>query len=194
MGWLIVLTILVLLAVLPVGISAVYDFSGSTVFLIVGTVRLRIYPKKKKAVSSQKNQEKANEAKQEKTGGSYKDFLPLVQLVLDFLGDLRRKLLIKRLEMRLIMAGDDPSDLAVNYGRAWAALGNIIPQIERVFVIRKRDLKVECDFTTSETVVYVRADVTIRVIQILSLTFGHGLHLLKEYNKIRNQRKGGAKE
>lgn len=194
MGWLIALTVLVLLAVLPVGVSAVYNFSGPTVFLIVGSVRLRMYPKKKKAVSSQTNQEKSDKTKQEKTGGSYKDFLPLVQLVLDFLGDLRRKLLIERLEMRLIMAGDDPSDLAVNYGRAWAALGNIIPQIERVFVIKKRDLEVECDFTTSETVVYVRADVTIRVIQILSLTIGHGLHLLKEYNKIMNQRKGGAKE
>ena len=57
MGWLIAAGILVLLAVLPLGVSAVYDAGGALAKLIVGPVRLTLYPaksgkeKKKKPVS-----------------------------------------------------------------------------------------------------------------------------------------------
>ena len=69
-------------------------------------------------------------------GGSLLDFLPLVKIALDFLGDFRRKLRLDNLYLRLILAGSDPCDLAVNYGRAWAALGNLMPQLEKWFVIK----------------------------------------------------------
>ena len=82
------------------------------------------------------------EKAEKKKGGKVTDFLPLVKVALDFLGDFRRKLRIKHLELQLCMAGDDPCDLALNYGKAWAAVGNLIPQLERFFVIKKRDFSV----------------------------------------------------
>ena len=122
----------------------------------------------------------------------YLDFLPLVQLVLDFLGDFRRKLRVNRLEMKLIMAGGDPCDLAVNYGKAWAALGNLMPLLERAFVIKKRNLEVECDFTESKTLVIARLDLTITIGRILSLVVLYAIRALFEFIKITNKRKGGA--
>ena len=80
----------------------------------------------------------------------------------------------------------------INYGKAWAAAGNILPQLERFLVIRKRDVQVCCDFTADVTTVYLRADVTITVGRLLGLLVKYGIRACKEYFKIINKRKGGA--
>ena len=125
-------------------------------------------------------------------GGSWTDFLSLVPVVLDFLGDFVRKLRVNRLELKLVLAGDDPCDLAVNYGRAWTALGNLLPRLERFLVIQKRDLEVECDFTASETTVIAGLDLTITLGRILACVCKFAFHALVEYLKIMKKRKGGA--
>lgn len=196
MIWGILVLVIVLLAVMPIGVNAVYAIDGAAVRLIFGPVRFLVFPKPRKTekVQKEKSDDKTkSQGKANQKGGSVKDFFPLVRMILDFLGELRTKLRIDRLELKLILAGDDPCDLAVGYGRAWAALGNLMPQLERVFVIKKRDVEVECDFTASSTCVYARVDLTITVARILSLGLRHGYHILKEYFKIMNQRKGGAK-
>lgn len=200
MGWLIVLGVLVLLGCLPLGISIVYDVTGPFANLIAGPFRIALYPRKKGEKASTAKQKKTdkpkkqeNPAPREKKGGSYTDFLPLVRVVTELLVDFRRKLRIKRLEMLLCMAGDDPCNLAINYGRAWAAVGNLMPQLERLFVIKKRDIQVQCDFAESKTTIYVRADITITLGRLLGLAVRYGWRGLKEYLKITNKGKGGAK-
>lgn len=122
-----------------------------------------------------------------------RDFQPFVKLALDLLGDFRRKLRINELYLRLILAGGDPCDLAVNYGRTWAALGNLMPQLERLFVIKKRDVEVECDFTASETLVIARVDMTITLGSVLALAVTYGIRALKEFLSMK-KRKGGAEK
>lgn len=201
MGWLIALAILVMLGFLPLGVKGVYGASGPSVDLLIGPVRIPVFPTRKKEKAKpakQETEKKEEEPKQkkpqttEKKGGSFADFLPLVRVATDFLGDFRRKLRVKRLEMLLCMAGDDPCDLAVNYGRAWAAVGNLMPQLERLFVIKKRDVQVCCDFTQTQTTIYVRADITITLGRLLGLLLRYGWRACKEYFKIMDKRKGGA--
>ena len=127
-----------------------------------------------------------------KKGGSVLDFLPLVDVALGLLNDLRRKLRVDCLELKVVMAGGDPCDLAVNYGKAWAALGNLWPLLERVFVIQKRDVEVECDFTASKTLVTARMDLTITLGRMLAAVCKFALRALKEYLNIMKKRKGGA--
>lgn len=200
MGWLIALGVLILLGCLPLGISAIYNADGAIAKLIAGPFRIMLYPREKKETEKPVKEEKPKEStkqaaasKEEKKGGSFTDFLPLVKVATDFLGDFRRKLRIKRLEMILCMAGGDPCDLGINYGRAWAAAGNLMPQLERLFVIKKRDIQVQCDFTGSKTTIYVRADITITLGRLIGLVFRYGWRALKEYLKITNKGKGGAK-
>ena len=92
--------------------------------------------------------------------------------------------------MKLTLAGDDPCDLAVNYGRTWAATGSIIPVLEELFVIKKRDVQINCDFTAQETKIYAAADITILVGRLLGLVGKYGYLGLREFLKIRNKRKG----
>lgn len=135
---------------------------------------------------------KVPEAEKPEEGGSWKDFLSLVPIALDFLGDFRRKLRVNRLELRLVMAGSDPCDLAVNYGKAWAALGTVMTQLERFLVIHMRDVQVECDFIGSETKVTARVDLTITLGRLLAAVCKFAFRSLAEYFKIMKKRKGGA--
>ncbi len=121
------------------------------------------------------------------------DFLPLAQMALEFLGDFRRKLRLDNLYFRLILAGEDPYQVAVSYGRCWAAVGNLLPQLDRLFVIQKRDIEVECDFTAPETLVIFHLDLTITIGRLLTTAGKFSVRVLKEYLKIRKKRKGGAK-
>lgn len=203
MGWLIAAGVLVLLAVLPVGVSAIYNAYGPLVRLLIGPVKITVYPskgekkekpKKEKPKAESKKQKPSTETKAKETkGGSFTDFLPLIKLLLDFLGTFRRKLRVNRLEMKLIMASDDPCDLAVNYGKAWASVGNLMPHLERLFVIKKRDVEVECDFTTEKTLIFARLDITITIGRMLSISVVHGIRILRQYLQIMKLRKGGAK-
>ncbi|MBP3683981.1 MAG: DUF2953 domain-containing protein [Oscillospiraceae bacterium] len=218
MGWLITLGILLLLAVLPLGVRVRYAGEGLLVRLILGPVKFTVIPlpkKKPKAnkriqqkqpgQSAQPTETKAAEKplpqppqpppeKKEKkeSGGSLLDFLPLVKTALDLLGDFRRKLRIDDLYLRLILGSSDPCDLAVNYGKVWAAVGNLMPQLDRLFVIKKRDVEVECDFTASETTVIARVDVTITLGRLLALVTVYGFRAVKEFLTIQKKRKGGA--
>ena len=213
MGWLITLGIVLLLAVLPIGVRLRYNSEGIVLKILAGPVKITLLPrttkkkkeKKKKETKAAKDpaeenlpkppqppkQPKEKKPKAEK-GGSLLDFLPLVKTALDFLGDFRRKLRLDNLYLRLILAGDDPCDLAVNYGRAWAAVGNLLPQLEKWFVIKKRDIEVECDFETSQTLVIAHLDLTITLGRLLAAVVRFAVRALIEYLKFRKKRKGGA--
>ena len=221
MGWLITFGIAFLLAILPLGVSVKYDEDGAVVKVIAGPVKITLFPRPKKDKKEKKQkikdpespkepEKQADPAKTEqpvkepsskaekkekpakKSGGPITDFLPLVQIALDMLGAFRRRLRLNVLELKLIMAADDPCDLAVNYGRAWAAVGNLMPRLERVFVIKKRNVEVECDFESSQTKVIARLDLTITLGRIIATVVVYGVKALIEFLKIKNKRKGGA--
>lgn len=219
MGWWITLGIFVLLAILPLGVSARYSEAGPHVRLIAGPLRITLLPRKKKekkpnpkaeARKAEKEAQKqakkkaAKEAKEktasekvtkpliEEKGGGITDFLPLVKVLGQFLNGFRKKLRVKVLELKLTMAADDPCDLAVNYGKAWAALGNLMPQLERIFTIKKRNLEIACDFTASQTLILARLDLTITLGRLLALVAVTAFRALKVFLNIKNKRKGGA--
>ena len=210
MGWWIALAVIVLLAVLPLGASVRYEETGFSAWLLIGPGKLRLYPAKKKE-KPEKPEKKKQPAKQPPAesetakqarkkadrmlapkGGSWTDFLPLVRVGLDFLGDLRRKIRVRDLELQLMMAGDDPCDLAVNYGRANAAMGALLAGLDRAFVIKKQKVRIDCDFAAEEMTVYARLDVTLTVARALSLAVRYGVRGLREYLNLTKKRKGGA--
>ena len=203
MGWLIALGVLTLIAIIPIGVSAVYDEDGPLVKIIAGFIRIPLYPTKKKEgkekkakpKAKQKTTDKANSQKQpqKKKGGSISDFLPLVDVLLDFVGMFGRRLRINTLNLKLILAGGDPSDLAINYGRGWAALGNLMPLLDKAFVIQKRNLEVECDFLADKTTIVAKLDLSITIGRVISLLIVGGIPIVREFIKLKKSRKGGAK-
>ena len=226
MIWWILLGILVVLLILPLGVSLRYDEAGVRVLVLAGPVRFIVFPAKKKEEKPKKKEPpkasgeasgSAGEPAQEKKpaalpeapkppaaekkpeedeapGGSWMDFLPLVELTLKFVGEFFGKTLhIDVLYLKLTMAGDDPADLAINYGRAWAALGNLWPRIDDLLTIKKRDIRLQCDFEASETLVNARVDITVTLARLLGLVINYGVRILIKFLKIQNKRNEQAK-
>lgn len=202
--------VLLTLAILPLGIRVRYNDAGFLLKVIAGPLRITVFPRKKKPKKQKTDQKKQKVEKSPEStdsgdkppqppkqisgpsekGGSLTRFLPLVKLGLKFLGDFRRKLRLDNLYLRLVLAGDDPCDLAVNFGRAWAAVGNLMPQLERLFVIKKKDIQVECDFAAEEISVIAHMDITITLGRLLTLAVVYGVRVLFEFLSMK--RKGGG--
>lgn len=209
MGWGIFFACLVVLALLPLGIRASYGEAGFEARVIAGPVKITLFPRKnrkrkpKTTDSSEKTTEETTKASSEKkrpktekdepgmqSGGSLERFVPWIRLALDFLGALRRKIRLDNLYLHVVLAGDDPCDLAVNYGRAWAAVGDLLPKLERIFVIRKRDIQVGCDFAAEKITVAARGDMTMTLGRTLCLGTIYGIRALKIF--LTMKREGGA--
>jgi hypothetical protein len=73
-----------------------------------------------------------------------------------------------------------------------AAVSALDPQLERLFVIKKKHIRVECDFNGEKSQVWANVRLTITVGRILSMGLRHGTKALREYMKIMKLRKGGA--
>lgn len=203
MGWLIALGILILLGSVPLGVFVRYDSGGPLVRIVAGVLRFTVIPlpkKKKKVPKEKKEPSPAKEKKAppkpaeepEKKGGSLRDFYPLIQVGERFLNQFRRKLRVDDLVLKLTLGGDDPCDLALNYGRAWAALGNLVPVLERFFHIRRRNFEVQCDFTSEETLIEAQAKLTMPLRQLVELGIVYGYLFIKELLLLKKKRKGGS--
>lgn len=200
MGWCIALGVLLLLAILPIGVGFAYDSDGLTVAVLAGPVGFKVYPPsktKEKPVKKAKNPKpkKAQTGTQKtpnKKGGSLSDFMPLVRVGLDFLGQLRRKIRVRRLELNLVLGGGDPANLGIQYGRACAAMGNLWPRLEQLLVIQKRDVQIQCDFEASQTLVTACIQITITIGRLVGLICVYGFRAIKEFMKLQKSQKGGT--
>lgn len=181
MGWRIVLWILfalcaliALVLLLPVGIRIRYCDGILKLWYTVGPVRLLRYPEAANARVKRKKSKinirtvldepiKANRKYDSVLG----DFWAELKTTLGLVWHLRPKLRIKRLVLKLHLAGDEPASLAMEYGGAWAAIGNLLPLLEEAFTLKKRQLDVDCDFSGGATTLDAKLDITIGLGRLL---------------------------
>ena len=196
MTLLVILAVLVLIGCIPVGVDARYNADGVFLAAKLGPFRLQLLPQKpkkkpKKRKQQQKQPEKApasSEPQEKKSNpllsGGVDGMLQLLDLAFDTLGDLRRKLRVNELTLRVLIGGaDDPAKAAMGYGRAWAAIGVITPALERLFVIKKRDIQPALDYTISNTQVDAQLVTTVTIGRSLALALRAGIRFLKILNE-----------
>ena len=196
MTLLVILAVLVLIGCIPVGVDARYNADGVFLAAKLGPFRLQLLPQKpkkkpKKRKQQQKQPEKApasSEPQGKKSNpllsGGVDGMLQLLDLAFDTLGDLRRKLRVNELTLHVLIGGaEDPAKAAMGYGRAWAAIGAIMPSLERLFVIKKRDIRPALDYTISNTQVDAHLVTTITIGRSLALALRAGIRFLKLLNE-----------
>mgnify|MGYP001470279713 FL=1 len=196
MTLLVIFAVLVLIGCIPVGVDARYSADGVFLTAKLGPFRLQLLPQKpKKKPQKRKPQQKqpkktpAKAEPQEKKpnpllSGGVDGLMQLLDLAFDTLGDLRRKLRVKELTLYVLIGGaDDPAKAAMGYGRAWAAIGAITPSLERLFVIKKRDIRPALDYTISNTQIDAHLVTTITIGRSLALALRAGIRFLKILNE-----------
>ena len=191
MTLLVIAAVLLLIGCIPVGVDARYGSDGVFLAAKLGPFRLQLLPqkpkKKKKKPAKQPSAEKPAEKKQNPLlSGGVDGLMQLLDLAFDTLGNLRRKLRVDALTLHVtVPGGDDPAKAAMSYGRAWAAIGALTPALERLFVIKKRDIRPELDYNETK----MKADAHL----VTSITIGRSLAQIaaqaEELLKILNERK-----
>ena len=202
--WLIALAVVLLflsIPLWPVGLIAVYQHKGLEMTVTLGFLRFKLDPEGSRLKDLiipvlEKEAEVFASAVKAKTshekGGKLSELMPLLKALWKLLGDLRRKVRVRRLDMNLVLAGGDPCTLALNYGKAWAAVGNIVSLLESFLVIKKRNIQVNTDFLGDTTRVYLKVYANMTVGRLFGLLMHYGLPLREEYNKFLNTDEGGT--
>lgn len=204
MGWLVTLGILLLLAAFPMGVGLRYEDGDFRLRLRLAFVsipidlnRLLNGEKKEKKPKKQENKDPSdqmtnpNAPRPPRQKPDLKALKPWIRLGLDFLGDLRRKLRIDRMDLNLILAMEDPCDLAVLYGSTCALVSDLQAHLNRLLVIGRQDVQVQCDFTAEKTRAFGRLDLHITLGRATALLAGYGVRAVRELLSMK-KRKGGA--
>ena len=195
----IVLAVFVLIGCIPVGVDARYLENELSLRLKIGFLKVQVLPAKpkkkraapkKKQAAPKKKQETAKQAAvSEKPEATKKkvsmpkltlaDILELVNLACDTLGDLRQKLRVEILTLHVVLGADDPAKAAMQYGSAWAVIGMLDPKLDRLFVIKKRDIQPVLDYNENEIKISAQLALTITIGRALSLGLKAGVRFLK---------------
>ena len=136
---LIILLVLGLISLIRIGGRVSYGESGVFVFLLLGPVKLQLFPaakepegnwkprekkaKKKKAPVAEKHKKEPKEGQP----GTLSRLMKLLPVVGQACGALKRKIRIDDLDLKLIWGGSDPAAIALGYGQANAGETPLVP-------------------------------------------------------------------
>ena len=166
---LIILAVIILLALLRIRVAVKYDETGFQVRANIGCFSFLLFPEKKLKVK------KIKKIKKKKIqlikAGNLEELLNLLKPIKVALSRLKRRLLIKKLDLTYIAGGDDPSDVAMSFGMANAVSGIIIPIFEEHFRIKKRNIEILADFDACKQKVFINFVISMAVWEIVYVAF-----------------------
>lgn len=188
----VIAAVIALLLSLPAAALVRYEDGALRVRLQVGPVTAAVYPRRpakpKKASKKQPTGVEKKSAAKANGGTVGKKLTPqqiraLIDLGLEVLGDIRRKLLVKHLTLHVFFGGRDAAKAAIGYGRAWAVIGGMMPVLENTFRIDERDVGAYLDYELEEPRLLLDLDVRMRVGTALALALRAGVRLLGIFTK-----------
>ena len=163
---------LVLIALLRFGVIAEYSEEGLKVWVTAGFFKFRLLDDHKKSKPKKPKKPKNKKSQHlEMKPGSLSEFMGILKAVLNALGRLKRRLLIKQLTLYYTSAGENPVNTALQFGAANAVSGSIIPQIKKNFRVRRLDFKTGFDFTSTEQMIYAKIIISIAVWEVFYALF-----------------------
>lgn len=187
-----VLLVLLLIGCIPVGVDARYEEGALALWVKAGFLRLQLLPAKPKKKSAKQKKEKPAKGKASEPAGetpaqkkpalpklTLADIRALLELLCDALGELRRKLRVEELLLHVTIPGADAARAAIRYGQCWAAIGALTPMLDRLFVIKKRDIQPILDYNETKSELRARLALTITIGRALALGGRVGVRLLR---------------
>ena len=188
-GWMVlgcVVLVLVLLTLIPLGARGQYGQEGFRLDLVVGPVTIGVYPKaKKKKKKSKARKEKKGEPqkkpvppKSKLSLGSWHTFRRFLPLICEAAGELRRKMVVRKLNIHLVWADKAPASAAIGYGMINGVIGGLWNLIDHSFRVKDHKFVVDLDYEKKEPQVQLQAVLTLTVGQLISFGIRYGMKFI----------------
>ena len=198
-----VLALLAVILLIPVQIRAAYDQGDISALVRFGPVKITLYPrpektgdKKEKKPKKEKKQRKnkktasaadgesaTEEKKKKKLNINREQIFYSLEKLPPILGNaLKRtgkRIRITPLKVHLLVAGDDPADTALLYGKLEAALAGGLPVLHKLVRIREQDIQLFLDFQEEQMDCIADVGLTIRPWDVLVIGLCAGASALK---------------
>lgn len=155
----VLLAALLVLLLLPASVRFTYDRGALTLGVRFGPVKRQLFPKPeapekqekpKKEKPAKKEKPKKEKPKKPKAKINMEQILYSLETLPPILGRaLKRtgkRIRVRPLKVYLLVAGGDPADTAVLYGKLEAALAAGVPLLERVVHTEDEDIRLFVDF------------------------------------------------
>lgn len=195
---LVFLGLLLLLLFLPIRFRGGVDQGEAWARVRFGPVKVPLYPPPKDEGESgaeppKKQKKQPVRAKKEKEKKPFRPTREQIFYALEALPPIlgralrrtRRRVRIAPLKVYVLVAGTDPADTAVLYGRLSAALAAGLPALHRLVRIREQDIRLYPDFQREEMDLIADVGVSIRLWDLLAIGLCAGASLLKCFIKLR---------
>lgn len=191
------LLLLVVVLLTPVRVRWAYDRGALSLWVRFGPVKLQLFPRKEKPeqppkAGEEKKKKRKKKEKKEKPPGpkinreqifySIETLPPILGRALRRTG---RRLRVGPLKVHLLVAGGDPADTALLYGRLEAALGAGLPALHRLVHVRDQDIRLFLDFQEERMDCIADVGISLRPWDLVSVGLRAGGSLLKWYLRFR---------
>jgi len=177
----IIVLLLVLFLLIRIRLFAQYDAEGFLWNVKILFFKLDFSKKGNEKRPKKPNKEKSEETSKKKSFGDLKALTDLIAPVFKTLGKLVRMLSVDKLIADVRIAGTDAFATAMAYGGACAGIGMIFPFLDNNINIKKKSISVSADFENTKSTVYMLANVSIRIWQIITLA----IYLVFQYLKTK---------
>lgn len=195
LGILVGLAVLILLLLqIPVKIRASYQNGTPELLVRYGPIRRRLFPPpdgkketdgKKKGPEKAKKADKPKKEKQKKPGAKInrEQIFYALEKLPPILGRALRRtgrsIRVDPLKVYVLVAGYDPADTALLYGRLEAAAAAGLPILEKVLRLKDPDVRLYLDFNERELDVIADVGVALRPGSLVWMALRAGGSLLK---------------
>lgn len=193
----ILLAVFWLLGQIRLGVGAEYRAEGLWVWLRAAAWKIQVYPLKKKKAKKQSRPPETPKAKEEpakpdlaeQAGGALEYIQALLPILLEAAGQVRRKIRVDKLRLKVTVGAEDPADAALRYGRVNGALGALWGTLNEAFDLRDGRASAVVDFDAQTITVYALASLSLKVGQMVWLGLYFGCRALRAFLRVRGRRK-----
>lgn len=191
MNWLIVFAAvllgLFLLVQVRVGVALEYKPQEFVAEVRFGFLSYRILPAKKRDEKKKKGTAATSAEKKPLTR-----FSPYIPCVLRTGCRVLRQLRVDKLDLNIVVGGQDPADTAVRYGQLNAAVGSVWGPLGECVRVKQADVHLDVDFDAGRTRTHGALSVSWRLSQLLSalLYFAHDVFVIAYRTRATNKQEG----
>lgn len=190
---LIIFLILAAIGLVRAGVHIGYGQDGFHVQARLGRLFFTLYPakprKEKHAKGKKVKKAHAQEAEKSKKAGDFERFKGLIMPALDSFGDFLTGLRVDTLSVDYTVASDDAAKTAMLYGFSAAGVGGVLPLLERIFVIKKKNIRIQADFNRTSPVIAFDMALSIPIWRIFKTGTLFAFQVIKNYIRTKKQSK-----